>query len=79
MKMYCFRTGVMYLAMKGKNDRLKLLLDNDANMDLQTSAAGPFMDLKVPKKYTEYAEDLGHGLGHLGLGPGEDTYERGFT
>ena len=59
----------MYLAMKGKNDRLKLLLDNDANMDLQTSAAGPFMDLKVPKKYTE--EDLTIG--------GEDTYERGFT
>ena len=69
MKMYCFRTGVMYLAMKGKNDRLKLLLDNDANMDLQTSAAGPFMDLKVPKKYT--AEDLTIGS--------EDTYERGFT
>ena len=69
MKMYCFRTGVMYLAMKGKNDRLKLLLDNDANMDLQTSAAGPFMDLKVPKKYT--AIDLTIG--------GEDTYERGFT
>ena len=69
MKMYCFRTGVMYLAMKGKNDRLKLLLDNDANMDLQTSAAGPFMDLKVPKKYT--GEDLTIG--------GEDTYERGFT
>ena len=69
MKMYCFRTGVMYLAMKGKNDRLKLLLDNDANMDLQTSAAGPFMDLKVPKKYT--AIDLTIG--------GEDTFERGFT
>ena len=69
MKMYCFRTGVMYLAMKGKNDRLKLLLDNDANMDLQTSAAGPFMDLKVPNKYT--AKDLTIG--------GEDTYERGFT
>ena len=69
MKMYCFRTGVMYLAMKGKNDRLKLLLDNDANMDLQTSAAGPFMDLKVPKKYT--AKDLTIG--------GKDTYERGFT
>ena len=68
MKMYCFRTGVMYLAMKGKNDRLKLLLDNDANMDLQTSAAGPFMDLKVPKKYTA---NLTSG--------GEDTYERGFT
>ena len=59
----------MYLAMKGKNDRLKLLLDNDANMDLQTSAAGPFMDLKVPKKYTD--KDLTIG--------GEDTYERGFT
>ena len=68
--MYCFRTGVMYLAMKGQNDRLKLLLDNDANMDLQTSAAGPFMDLKVPKKYT-----ANHWL-TIG---GEDTYERGFT
>ena len=69
MIMYCFRTAVMYTAMKGQNDRLKLLLDNGANMDLQTTAPGPLIDFKVPRKYT--TQDLN--------ADGEDTFIKGFT
>ena len=64
------RTGVMYTAMNGQNERLKLLLARNANTDLQTTAPGPLMDIKIPLKYT--AKDLDTLYG-------EDTFVEGFT
>ena len=58
----------MYTAMTGKNYRLKQLLARNAKIDLQTTAPGPLIDFKVPRKYT--AEDFEVG---------EDKYTEGFT
>ena len=60
----------MYTAMKGKNYRLKLLLAKNASTDLQTTAPGPYMGFKVPKKYTAY---------DLDTIVGDDKYDQGFT
>ena len=60
----------MYTAMKGQNYRLKLLLARNANMDLQTTAPGPLIDFKVPRRYTY--EDLN-------IVDGEDIFTKGFT
>ena len=58
----------MYTAMKGQNDRLELLLARNVKLDLQTTAPGPLIDFKVPRKYT--TEDFEVG---------EDKYTEGFT
>ena len=59
----------MYTAMKGQNYRLKQLLARNAKLDLQTTAPGPLIDFKVPRKYT--TQDLNE--------VGEDKYTEGFT
>ena len=60
----------MYAAVTGKNYRLKQFLAKSANMDLQTTAPGPLIDFKVPKRYT--TDDLD-------IVDGEDTSLKGLT
>ena len=60
----------MYTSMKGNNYRSKLLLARNANMNLQTTAPGPYMSFKVPKKYSAYDLDTIDG---------EDNDDQGFT
>ena len=60
----------MYTAITGKNHLLKELLARNAEIDIQTSIPGPYMDFDVPEKFT---------LPTLEFKDGKDAFEIGFT